>query len=262
MDVLYKTADLIAIHKPAGLSSIPAAGEPTSALRQVAEIVKLPYRGDADPRVRAVHRLDKDTSGVLLFALHRPAQQQVSHQFQNNKVVKQYLAIVVGCPDEMEGTIDAPIMRSPRDPIRMIVHRDGKRAVTNWKVLHRFRDFALLQVFPQTGKTHQIRVHMAHAGHPLAVDPLYGVRTKPVVIERDDYTDEPPKKREPGLYLSTIKRGYREKRDGEERPLIGRLTLHAERLQLTAPDGSPIDLKAEPPKDFRAAVNQLTKFGR
>jgi 23S rRNA pseudouridine1911/1915/1917 synthase len=257
---LLTTGDVIAIHKPAGLNSIPAAGEPTSALRQAAEHLKLPYRGETDPRVRAVHRLDKDTSGVLLFALNRPAQQAISHQFQNNKVAKQYLAIVLGAPSEESGTIDAPMMRSPRDPVKMVVHRDGKRAVTEWKVAQRFRDYALLQVFPKTGKTHQIRVHLAHIGHPLAVDGLYAPRVRQAVGESPE--EFAVRKRDPGLYLSSIKRGYREKRDAEERPLIGRLTLHAERLQLTAPDGQPIALYAEPPKDFRAAVNQLTKFGR
>jgi len=105
-------------------------------------------------------------------------------------------------------------------------------------------------VMPQTGRTHQIRVHLASIGHPLVIDPLYGSRMR----KKDDVD------REPGLYLSTFKRGYRPPSDVIERPLIGRLTLHAHRLALTHPNGSPLKLEAEPPKDFRAALNMLTKY--
>ncbi|MFT3787138.1 MAG: RluA family pseudouridine synthase [Tepidisphaeraceae bacterium] len=257
LHILFDDADVVAIEKPAGLPTIPAAGQHGSVLRWLGEQLGLPSKGQADPRVRPVHRLDQDTSGVLLFVKNRPAQQAISNQFQNNLTQKRYLAIVAGVPSSESGEVDARLERKPNDPHRMRVHRNGKPAVTHWKVLQRFRDFSLLEVFPKTGKTHQIRVHLAHIGHPLAVDPLYG--NKPKVVLRDD--DEPQKPRPIGLYLSSIKRNYRE--TGEpERPLIGRLTLHAESLALCHPNGSDLRLQCDPPKDFRAAINQLTKFGR
>lgn len=216
----------------------------------LAEQLGLPYKGELDPRVRPVHRIDKDTSGVLLFAKNRSAQQFVSEQFQNRKVEKEYLALVIGNPAQMEGTIDAPMRRDPSNALRMEIHRVGKPALTHWKLLQRFRGYSLLQVMPQTGKTHQIRVHLASIGHPLVIDPLYGSRLR----KKDEFD------REPGLYLSSFKRDYRSSRDAEERPLIGRLTLHAHRLALLHPNGSPLKMEAEAPKDFRAALNMLTKY--
>jgi len=251
LTLLFDDPALAAIAKPAGLASVPGGGEPTSALRRLAAQLGLPHKGEADPRVRAVHRLDKDTTGVLLFAKTREAQQAVSHQFQNNRVAKSYVALVAGEVSDEQGTVDAPMARDDRDPIRMrVVTRKGKPAVTDWRLVRRFRGYALLEVRPRTGKTHQIRVHLAHVGMPLAVDPLYGRRpAKPRGAEEA----------EPGLYLSTFKRGYRGSA-GEERPLISRLTLHAERLSLLHPNGSPLELVAELPKDLRATINMLSKY--
>src|SRR5215218_675214 len=105
--------------KPAGLATIPGRGEDDSVLERLGRQLGLPSGGSADPRVRVVHRLDKDTSGVLLFAKHVAAQRHLSHQFQNNAIEKQYLALVVGRPAQPEGEIDAPLARHPTDPTRM-----------------------------------------------------------------------------------------------------------------------------------------------
>jgi len=242
---LLKNDDaVVAIHKPAGVASIPGGNVLFAASKLVAAQLGLPSSGQSDPRIRPVHRIDQDTSGVLLFAKSRSAQQMISHQFQNNLVEKEYLAIVVGEPPGTSGEIDQPIARDGSDSTRRRVHRTGKPAITRWEIARHFRGYALLRVFPKTGKTHQIRVHLAHIGLPLAVDLLYN-RSKP--------------KNGPGLFLSAFKRGYRAKSDVDERPLILRLTLHARRLSLKHPDESPLDLIAEPPKDFRAALNQLTR---
>ena len=250
LEIIRDAADWVAVAKPAGLATIPGRGEPPgeSMLEHVAVLLGLPATGSADPRIRVVHRLDKDTSGILLFAKNAAAQRHFSHQFQNNTVEKEYLALVAGSPTADEGEIDAPIARHPTDPKRMSVVRHGGRAArTLWKVEQRFRDLALLRVFPRTGKTHQIRVHLKHAGLPLAVDPLYN--------------RQPPARggKPGGVYLSTIKRAYQLKRGGEESPLIDRLTLHAEALSFTAPDGIRLRLECPLPKDFRAALNQLRK---
>jgi len=191
-----------------------------------------------------VHRLDKDTSGVLLFAKHTQAQRFLSHQFQNNTIEKQYLALVGGRPDTDTGDIEAPIGRHPTDPLRMAVTKHGGRpARTAWKLEQRYRHFSLLRVFPKTGKTHQIRVHLAHVGLPLAVDPLYG-------------------RGGDALWLSRIKRDYRPKRDEQERPLIARLTLHAEQILFSHPNGTRTTLQAPIPKDLRATLNMLGKYDR
>ncbi len=241
LEILLDTPDLVAINKPAALATIPGRAETTSALQQLAEQLNLPASGSADPRVRVVHRLDKDTSGVLLFAKHTAAQRHLSHQFQNNKVEKEYVALVSAPPAGNEGEIDAPIAPHPANPRKMAVSKQGRPARTLWRIEQRFRAFALLRVFPKTGKTHQIRVHLKHAGMPLAVDPLYTPAAPPML-------------------LSNIKRDYRPTRGHEERPLIARLTLHAEKLRFTDLSGSQVELVAPLPKDFRATINQLSKL--
>lgn len=244
LTLLHRDERLVAIDKPPGLASVPGRGEPDSALHAIARQLGLPHSGADDPRVRLVHRLDKDTSGVLLFALDLATARHLSHEFQNNRPEKQYLALVAGAPAEDEGSIDTPIAVHPADRTRMIATRHGRRALTLWRVEQRYRDHALLRVFPRTGKTHQIRVHLLSIGLPLAVDPLYNPQP------------------EPGVFLSRFKRGYRAKPDATERPLIARLTLHAERIHVDMPGGTSCDIDCPPPKDFRAAVAMLGKYAR
>jgi RluA family pseudouridine synthase len=243
LEILYRDDRLVAVFKPAGVATIPGRDESDSILEQLGRQLNLPSTGDADPRVRVVHRLDKETSGVLLFALDRAAQQHVSHQFQNNTVEKEYLALVRGRPAEKAGVVDAPIAPHPTSAKRMAVAKHGGRpARTEWRVEETFRGLALLRCFPKTGKTHQIRVHLAHAGMPLAIDPLYG-------------SAQP-------IFLSQFKRDYRPTRGETERPLIARLTLHAEKLRVRDVADRSVEIVAPPPKDFRATVNQLRRHGR
>jgi 23S rRNA pseudouridine955/2504/2580 synthase/23S rRNA pseudouridine1911/1915/1917 synthase len=243
LEVLFHDGDFISVAKPAGIATIPGRDETASVLERVAAQLGIPFTGDQDPRVRVVHRLDKDTTGVLLFALNRPAQQHVSHQFQNNTIAKEYLALVRGRPGEKEGVIDAALAPHPASPKRMaVVKHAGRPARTEWRLEEAFRGFALIRCFPKTGKTHQIRVHLRHAGMPLAIDPLYSSGQ--------------------GILLSQFKRGYRPTRGEEERPLIDRLTLQAERLSFDHPDGRRIEIVAELPRDFRAVLNQLRRNAR
>jgi len=251
LPILFDSPDFIAINKPAHLAAIPGRGETTCAIAQLAGQIDLPCSGSTDPRLRVVHRLDKDTTGVLLFAKHIEAQRHLSHQFQNNRVTKTYLAIVRGSPSGDEGTIDAPIGPHPTDRRRMAVTKHGRSAVTVWQVEARYRGFALLRCFPRTGKTHQIRVHLAHLGLPLAFDELYNPSREPRVEARP-----------PGLYLSDFKRGYQRKRDEVERPLIARLTLHAEKLQFDDLAARRVQIAAEVPRDIRATINMLQKYAR
>lgn len=243
LKLLLDDARLVAVNKPAGLATIPGRGESTSLLQRLADQLGLPCAGETDPRLRVVHRLDKDTSGVVLFAKDIETQRTLSEQFQNNRVVKQYLALVVGRPAESEGEIDAPLAPDPRDRRRMAVQRQGRPARTLWKIEQVFRGLTLLRVYPKTGKTHQIRVHLRSIGLPLAVDPLYNPHAG-------------------GVRLSEFKRGYRPARGQEERPLISRLTLHALSLEFLHLDGSEHRVEAPLPRDFDATLRMLQKYAK
>ncbi|QOV90735.1 RluA family pseudouridine synthase [Humisphaera borealis] len=245
LEILRRTDDWVAVSKPAGLAVIPGRAETDSVLEALGRQLGLPSTGSADPRVRVVHRLDKETTGVLLYALNTAAQRHFCHQFQNNTIQKQYLAIVVGRVEQDEGDIQTQIGEHPGSALKMAVVRHGGRpARTLFRVEQRYRQFSLVRLFPKTGKTHQIRVHMAHLGHPLAIDHLYYAGRN---------TD--------GLFLSRFKRDYRPTRGDDERPLISRLPLHAESLAFTDLNGELVTLTAPPPKDMRAAINMLTKHG-
>ena len=254
LEILAETPDWVVVMKPAGLATIPGRGEDDSVLERLGRQLALPSGGTVDPRVRVVHRLDKDTSGVLLFAKHSAAQRHLSHQFQNNTIGKEYLALVAGRPTENAGEIDAPLARHPSSPQRMAVVRHGGRpAKTAWRVEEAFRDFTLLRVFPKTGKTHQIRVHLQAIGLPLAIDPLYNVPRG---------GGRPAQGVTGGLMLSAFKRGYRPAAGETERPLIERLTLHAHKLRFNSPSGGDVEVEAPVPKDFRSALNMLRKYGK
>lgn len=239
LEILHDDPVIVAVNKPVGLAAIPGRGETDSVLERLSRQLGLPCTGKSDPRIRVVHRIDKDTTGVMLFAKHIDAQRALSHQFQNNTIGKEYVAIVVGRIEADEGVIDAPLAPHPTIRERMSVVKKGRPARSEWKVESRPRRFTVVRVFPKTGKTHQIRVHFAHIGHPLAIDPLYG-------------SGDP-------ILLSQYKRNYRPTRAEEERPLISRLTLHAHRLTFTHPNGSTLTLEAPLPKDLRATIAQLNK---
>lgn len=243
LTLLLDDADVVAVDKPAGLSIAPGRAEADSAIERLGRQLGLPSSGADDPRLRLVHRLDKPTSGVLLLAKHVAAQRHLSHQFQNNRTVKQYLALVAGRVAADSGEVAADLDRHPTDPRRMaVVRRGGRAASTAWEVAERYRQFTLLRVRPATGRTHQIRVHLAHVGHPLAIDPLYGPADP--------------------ILLSAVKRGYRPKPGADERPLIARVPLHAASLSFDAPAGGRVTVESPVPKDLAAALRQLGKYGR
>jgi RluA family pseudouridine synthase len=247
LDLLFNDPDCVAVTKPAGLATIPGRAETTSVLEQIGLQLSLPSTGTTDPRIRVVHRLDKETSGVLLFAKHAEAQRALSHQFQNNFIQKEYLALVYGRPSEDQGEIDQPLAPHPTQKDRMAISRQGRPATTAWRIEQRYRQYTLLRVFPKTGKTHQIRVHLKSIGHPLAIDPLYN----PALPGKDS-----------ALFLSDFKRDYRPSRSNDERSLISRLTLHAHKLTFQHPTtGHPLTLESPLPKDLRATLNQLSRHG-
>ena len=177
LDVVYEDADVIVINKPVGLVVHPAPGHPDGTLVNAL----LYHCGDSlsgingQLRPGIVHRIDRDTSGLIIVAKNDKAHVALADQLQDHSLARVYEAVVIGNFREDEGTVDAPIGRHPVDRKKMAIdRRDGRRAVTHWTVLGRYPGYTHIQCRLETGRTHQIRVHMASIGHPLVGDPVYG----------------------------------------------------------------------------------------
>ncbi len=175
LDIVYEDDDLLVINKPQGMVVHPASSyhEPTlvhGLLHEVDELSSI--NGVIRPGI--VHRIDKDTSGLLVVAKNNQVHQKLSADLAEHKIERKYIALVYGLVKENEGTIDAPIARHPKHRLKMTVIAGGKRAVTHFKVLERFEHHTLISCELETGRTHQIRVHMAFIGHPILGDPMYG----------------------------------------------------------------------------------------
>ena len=175
LDVVYEDGDLLVVNKPAGLVVHPAAGHRDGTL-QNALLHHAPVLAGL-PRAGLVHRIDKDTSGLLMVAKTLQAHKALVDQLQERSIQREYLALVQGYVTA-GGTLDEPIGRHPSDRKRFAVREDGKPSVTHYRIAERLPGHTLLRVKLETGRTHQIRVHMAHIHHPLAGDPVYGGRLK------------------------------------------------------------------------------------
>ncbi|MET0636984.1 MAG: RNA pseudouridine synthase [Chitinophagaceae bacterium] len=230
--LINETDDYIALNKPSGLLSIPD--------REGKEISLKNLLIEKYERIFTVHRLDRDTSGLILFAKNEVAHRHFSMQFENRDTKKIYYGLVLGSPSPPEGSIDAPIMEHPGKKGLMVINRKGKEALTDYKTVHDFKVYSWMQFRIHTGRTHQIRIHMKNAGHPIVCDVLYG-DGKPVL-------------------LSSLKSKFKLSRDVlEERPILNRLALHASQLTLTGLNNEPLELEAPLPKDLRATLQQLEK---
>lgn len=164
---LHDDADIVVVDKPAGLLSVPGRGDHLAdcLITRVQAVF---------PTALVVHRLDRDTSGVMIFALSPHAQRTLSTQFAERKAQKAYVALVQGEPEEDKGTIDLPVIVDwPNRPLQKVCHETGKPAVTDWRVVKRYGDSARMRLVPHTGRTHQLRVHMLALGHPILGDPFY-----------------------------------------------------------------------------------------
>lgn len=176
LDIVYEDGDVIVVNKPRGMVVHPAAGHEGGTLVNAL----LAHCGDSlsgiggEKRPGIVHRIDKDTSGLLIVAKNDKAHQHLSEQLKTRTLSRVYDAVVIGGMRQDEGRVDAPIARSPRDRKKMAVVPGGRPAVTHYAVLARYDGYTHLQCRLETGRTHQIRVHMAYIGHPVAGDPLYG----------------------------------------------------------------------------------------
>ncbi len=179
LDIIYEDADLVVINKPPGMTVHPSPGHITSTLVNavLAHCTDLSGIGGV-MRPGIVHRLDRDTSGVILVAKNDDAHNALAKQLRERTVEKTYIALVEGTPKPPEGVIDAPIMRDPRNRQRMAVIEGGRESTTAYKVVERYRGLSLVEARPKTGRTHQIRVHLAAIGHPIIGDKIYGKSSK------------------------------------------------------------------------------------
>lgn len=229
LDLLFEDADLLVVNKPAGLVVHPGAGNPAGTL--VNALLHFDERLNALPRAGIIHRLDKDTSGALVIARTPQAHARLVELLAAREVHRQYECVVYGVL-VAGGTVDAPLDRHPVDRLRRAVVEDGKPAVTHYRVRQRFRAHTHLQVNLETGRTHQIRVHMAHLRHPLLGDALYGGGLKLPKAASAEFIE--------------ALRAFR------------RQALHAERIAFEHPrSGEPVDVQAPRPADLQALLDAL-----
>ncbi|HVQ44755.1 MAG TPA: RluA family pseudouridine synthase [Candidatus Saccharimonadia bacterium] len=217
LPIIYEDDDLFVVDKPAGLLVHPGAGSGQAA--SVADFAR-PRTTDPDAeRPGIVHRLDRDTSGLLIIAKTLEAKAFLQDAFKRRQIHKTYQLLVVGLPSHEEATIKLPLGRHPAHPLRQTVVSGGREAATSYRLVRSFPGFALLEAQPQSGRTHQLRVHFAALGHPVAGDTAYGVPRRPLGLRRQ--------------------------------------FLHAAGLQFTAPSGRELQLHSPLPTDLAAALARL-----
>ncbi len=222
--IMYEDRDVVVIDKPAGIAVHHGVGIRSNTIADwfLKRYPDAKNIGELDGRAGIVHRLDKDTSGILILAKHEQAFEHLKKQFKDRKVKKEYLAFVFGSPGGADGRITRSIARSRRNPMRRAVDEDGKEAVTEWIAEKKFgKMYALLRVMPFTGRTHQIRVHLHFLGHPIVGDQLYAFK----------------KKKQP--------RG------------VKRQLLHAERLTIMLPNEKLKTFVSPLPEDFARIVYKI-----
>jgi len=231
--LLFENDDFITLNKPPGLLSIPD--------REGKEISLKVLLKEKYGNIFTVHRIDRDTSGVILFAKTELAHKHFSIQFESRKTEKIYTGLVLGIPLDKSGTVDAPIAEHPSKKGLMVIHRQGKESVTDYEVLEEFGIYSWMKFRIHSGRTHQIRLHMKDIGHPLVCDELYG--------------DDKP------VLLSALKSRFKlSKKEDEERPILKRLALHAFQLKLSDSHGIVHEFEAPLPKDLKALLQQLRKW--
>jgi 23S rRNA pseudouridine955/2504/2580 synthase/23S rRNA pseudouridine1911/1915/1917 synthase len=230
--LIFENDFFIVINKPAGMLSIPDREQSQASLK---DILIEKYGS-----IYTIHRLDKETSGIIVFAKNDITHKYFSQQFESRHVEKYYMGLVHGTLAHATGTIDAPMQAHSFIAGKMIVNKNGKPSVTDYEVQESFGKFSLVKFKIHTGRMHQIRVHASNIGHPIACDTLYG-DGKPIL-------------------LSGIKKKYKlSKHDEEERPMLNRVALHSYQLKFIDANGIAHDFTATLPKDIRALIAQLQK---
>ena len=237
LEILYEDSALAAINKPPGMVVHPGKGNWSGTLTSALQFHFDRLSSVGGPsRPGIVHRLDRDTSGVLVVAKHDRAHQALAGQFEARTVMKEYFAIVAGRPDRDRDTIDQPIGLHPHQREKMAIRRGdpaSRPAQSFYEVVRRFDGFASMRIQPKTGRTHQIRVHLASIGCPVLCDRAYGGRAR-------------------------ITRGELSRVPEDEEVLLDRQALHASRLRLAHPDtGEPLDFSAPLPDDLQRVLEAL-----
>jgi 23S rRNA pseudouridine1911/1915/1917 synthase len=233
--VVFKCNDYLIVNKPAGVLTLPDRFDKQKT--NVITALKQEYT-EAYP----VHRLDKDTSGILLVARNKTFHREMSLAFEKGFVEKKYWAIVNGMVAQEEAEINLAIGFDPSRPGKMMIAKSGKPSLTRYRALTKYKQCTLLEINLLTGRTHQIRVHMQAIGHPLLVDPDYGGKSQ--------------------VFLSDFKnKKFKITKDSEEIPIMTRVTLHSHSLSYRDErSGVDINHSVDPPKDFKALLNQLGKW--
>ncbi len=232
-EIIKENEAFVAINKPAGLLSIPDRAGQELSLKQ---LLKERYGN-----IFTVHRLDRDTSGIIVFAKDETTHKELSKLFEGRDVEKYYLGFVQGKPMNEKDRIDAAIMEHPGKQLKMMTHAEGKPSITDYETVETFGSYSWMQFQIHTGRTHQIRVHMQYIGNPIICDEIYG-------------------KSEP-IRISSLKgKKFKLSNDVlEERPILSRLALHSWKLNFQL-NGEQFNLEAEVPKDLRATLQQLRKW--
>jgi 23S rRNA pseudouridine1911/1915/1917 synthase len=243
LEILYEDEQIIAVNKPPGMVVHPARGHWSGTL---ASALAFHFRqlstAGGPTRPGIVHRLDRDTSGVMVVAKTDPMHYALAAQFENRTTEKEYFAITAGAPDRDRDRVEQPIGVHPHHREKMAIragHSTSRQASTFYEVLERFPGFAALRVTPRTGRTHQIRVHLAHIGCPVLCDKLYGGRTE--------------------IKCCELIRGC-----GDDHTVVlTRQALHAQRIKLAHPaTGDPIEFTAPLPADLQSVLNRLRTAGK
>jgi 23S rRNA pseudouridine1911/1915/1917 synthase len=233
--IIFESDDFIVLNKPSGLLSIPD--------RQGKEISLKKMLQEKYGEIFTIHRLDKGTSGLIVFAKNEATHKFLSQQFENRKTEKIYLGLLIGSLLNKKGTVDSPILEHPVKKGLMVINRKGKESLTDYEVIEDFGIYSWTKFQIYTGRTHQIRVHMKDMGHPVVCDELYG-------------EGEP-------VFLSAIKHKFKlSKKEEQERPMLNRLALHSWQLKFTGPDDQDYKFESPIPKDLKAILQQLSKKKR
>jgi len=233
VSIVFEDEDFIAVNKSAGMLTIPDRHDET----QLSLYKRLTDRYGKN---FIVHRLDRDTSGLVLFAKNETSHKYLSRLFEKRNIEKIYLGIVRGSLPDKTGSIDEPIAEHSFRKGEMTINKKGKASLTEYKVVEDYGIYSLVQFNIHSGRTHQIRVHMKFDGHPIACDAVYG-DGKPIL-------------------LSSFKKKYKlSKSEEEERPILNRLALHSYRLNFKDANNNLHTLEAPVPKDIKALLQQLKK---
>ena len=232
--IIFENHQFIAVNKPAGMLTIPDRFN--ESLPSLHKLLEKRYQ-----KLFIVHRLDRETSGILLFAKDEVTHKYLSRLFENRNIEKIYQGIICGSIQQQKGVIDEPIAEHLTNKSEMVINKNGKASITEYEVLKDFGLYSLVKFQILSGRTHQIRVHMKHLGHPMVCDDIYG-NAQPIL-------------------LSSFKKKYKlSKHDDEERPILNRLALHSYQIKFADGSGAVHDLKADLPKDMSVMLKQLNKY--